>query len=136
MNNRNQITSEQRISRITHKKATILIVVSLFKYRTELLKNTNRFLFSFSSVEIIPFSCSYLNLDQGNMCVLKVRASEIDGSNRDKPPANGTNQSISKAAKEKLREDRERLVLWYEPVLTLKYSTLETVELLRTHGEK
>lgn len=133
MNNRKQIIAEQRI---THKNATILIVVSLLGYRTQLLKNTDRFLFSFISVATIAFSYSYLNLDQSIMCVLKVKASEIVGSKRDKPPANCTNQSISKAAKEKLREDRERLVLWYEPVLTLKYSTLETVELLRTHGER
>lgn len=56
-----------------------------------------------------------------------------------KHTANGTSnstQSKSKVDKEKERAERERIVLWYHPVLTLKYSALETVELLRTYGQK
>lgn len=75
------------------------------------------------------------------MCVLNVKRSEkLDGSShRHKPlnnEANDTGKSKSKAEKEKQREERERLVLWYEPMLTLKYSTMETMELLRTYGQK
>lgn len=75
------------------------------------------------------------------MCVLNVKQSgrkEITGY-QDKPPrseANGTIKSKLKADKEKLREERERLVLWFEPILTLKYSTFEMVQLLRTYGER
>lgn len=56
-----------------------------------------------------------------------------------KNTANGTTNSLqskSKADKEKERTERGRLVLWYHPVLTLKYSSMETVELLRTYGQK
>lgn len=56
-----------------------------------------------------------------------------------KNTANGTTNSTqakSKVDKEKERAERERVVLWYHPVLTLKYSTLEAVELLRTYGQK
>lgn len=76
------------------------------------------------------------------MCVLiaKVSAKEEDHSDiLLKPPKNEANEkkiSKLKAFKEQQREERDRLVLWYEPVLTLKYSTLESVELLRTHGQK
>lgn len=75
------------------------------------------------------------------MCVVKVKFLEKDEKNghRRKPPIVETNdekKSRSKADKEKQREERERLVLWYEPLPTLKYSTLETVALLRTYGQK
>lgn len=66
------------------------------------------------------------------MCVLNVKFPE-----ELKPPNNGTNGTgQSKADKEKQREKRERLVLWREPVLTVKYSTLEMVDLLRTYEAK
>lgn len=76
------------------------------------------------------------------MCVLIAKVSAKPDEHSGfllKPPKNEANEkemSKSKAIKEQQREERERLVLWYEPVLTLKYSTLETVELLRTHGQK
>lgn len=73
------------------------------------------------------------------MCELNVKMSEkLDGSShRHKPINNEANDTgKSKAEKEKQREERERLVLWYEPMLTFKYSSMETVELLRTYGQK
>lgn len=75
------------------------------------------------------------------MCVLNVKMSKkLDGaSHRFKALNNdpdGTEVSKSKSDKEKQREERERLVLWYKPMLTLKYSTMETLALLRTYGQK
>lgn len=54
-----------------------------------------------------------------------------------KNTANGTITQVKKKPdKEKERAERERIVLWYHPILTVKYSTLESVELLRTYGKK
>lgn len=53
--------------------------------------------------------------------------------------ANGTvNLNRNKRGTDNGLDDikRERIVLWYHPLLTLKYCALETVELLRTYGAK
>lgn len=38
--------------------------------------------------------------------------------------------------KEREQKEREGIVLWYHPIQTIQYSTLESVELLRTFGQK
>lgn len=38
--------------------------------------------------------------------------------------------------KEKERAERERIVLWLHPILTLKYCSAEAVILLQTYGKK
>lgn len=38
--------------------------------------------------------------------------------------------------REKERAERERIVLWFAPVLTLKYCVAESVILLQTYGKK
>lgn len=53
--------------------------------------------------------------------------------------ASGSNGSHSKkkvSDKEREKAERESLVLWYHPIQTVKYSTLESVELMRTYGKK
>lgn len=53
--------------------------------------------------------------------------------------ATGSNGSHSKkkiSDKEREKTEREHLVLWYHPIQTIKYSTLEIVELLQTYGKK
>lgn len=52
--------------------------------------------------------------------------------------ANGSTSGSNKRVLDKEREkaERENLVLWYHPIQTIKYSSLETVELLRTYGKK
>lgn len=75
------------------------------------------------------------------MCVLSIKTSEAHNGfdhryDTLKTETNGIEKTKSRADKEKQRKERERIVLWYEPVLTLKYSALETLQLLRTHGER
>lgn len=57
---------------------------------------------------------------------------------KSKPTANGsaTTQTKKKTDKNKERIEREKIVLWCHPVVTLKYCTLEILELLRTYGAK
>lgn len=53
-------------------------------------------------------------------------ASDSDGSH--------SNKKVSDNEREKA--ERESLVLCYNPIQTVKYSTLESVELLRTYAKK
>lgn len=49
---------------------------------------------------------------------------------------NGTHAKKKNSDKEREREEREGIVLWYHPIQTIQYSTLESIELLRTYGKK
>lgn len=50
--------------------------------------------------------------------------------------SNGSNSKKKVSDKEREKAERESLVLWYHPIQTIKYSSLEMVELLRTYGKK
>lgn len=50
--------------------------------------------------------------------------------------SNGSHSKKKVSDKEREKTERESLVLWYHPIQTIKYSSLETVELLQTYGKK
>lgn len=55
-----------------------------------------------------------------------------------KSNANGSANTQTKKKNDRDREriEREKIVLWCHPLITLKYCALEILELLRTYGAK
>lgn len=79
------------------------------------------------------------------MCVLKVNSTARDGIDANRYDAMKSNQSDESGhhrakskllTKEQQRKERERLVLWREPVLTLKYGSLEMWEMFTANSDK